>query len=83
MLGFLIELEIVHWVVGGWVLECCWEGFWHTMCWGPVGVGVVVWVGSVGVGVGFAMSCCVCGADADFVGGSSLMVSIGTGSVSV
>ena len=51
---------------------------------GPIGVGigVVVWVGSVDVGVGLAMSCCVGGADADFVGASSLMMSIGEGSVS-
>ena len=51
---------------------------------GPVGigVGVDVWVGSVGVGVGLAISCCVEGADADFVGGSSVMMSIVVGSVS-
>ena len=48
-----------------------------------VGAGVVVWLGSVCVGVGLAMSCCVGGADADFVVGSSLMMSIGVGSVSV
>ena len=51
---------------------------------GPIGVGVNVgvWEGSVGVGVGLAISCCVGGANADLVGGSLGMMSIGVGSVS-
>ena len=32
VLFFLVELEIVRWVVGGWWLECGWEGFGHAMC---------------------------------------------------
>ena len=47
-----------------------------------IGVGVDVWEGSVGVGVGLAILCCVGGADTDFVGVSSVMMSIGVGSVS-
>ena len=47
-----------------------------------IGVGIGVWVGSVGVCVGLAMSCCVGGAGADLVVGSSVMLSIGVGSVS-
>ena len=52
--------------------------------WGPVriGVGVDVLEGSVGVGVGLAIRCCVGGADADFVGASSVMMSIVACSVS-
>ena len=26
MLGFLVKLEIVYWVIGGWWLDCGWEG---------------------------------------------------------
>ena len=47
-----------------------------------VGVGVVVWVRSVEVELELAMSGCVVGADATFVGGSSVMMSIGVSWVS-
>ena len=51
---------------------------------GSVGVvvGVVDWEMSVGVGVQLEMSCCVGGADANFLGGSSVIISIGVGWVS-
>ena len=47
-----------------------------------VGVGVVVWEGSVVVGVGLAMRFCVGGADADLAGKLSGIISIGVGVVS-
>ena len=47
-----------------------------------VGVGVVVWEGSVAVGVGLAMRFCVGGADADLVGMLSGIISIGVAVVS-
>ena len=47
-----------------------------------VGVGVVVWEGSVVVGVGLTMRCCVGGADADLAGKSSGIMSIGVAVVS-
>ena len=47
-----------------------------------VGVGVVVWEGSVVVGVGWAMRFCVGGTDADLAGRSSGMISIGVAVVS-
>ena len=85
VISFLVVLEVMRWAVGGWLLECGWEGFGHAMCCGPVevGGGVLVWEGSAGVDVGLVMSCCVWGADADFVLGSPLMMSIVVGSVSV
>ena len=69
--GCLVEIEVVRRVIGWWWLNYGWEWCWFG-----------VWVGSVDVGVGFAMSCCVGGADADFVGGSSVMISIGVSWVS-
>ena len=47
-----------------------------------VGVGVVIWEGSVVVGVGLAMRFCVGGADADLAGRSSGITSIGVAVVS-
>ena len=47
-----------------------------------VGVGVVVWVGSVAVGVGLAMGCWVEDVDIGLVRGSSGMMSIGVAGVS-
>ena len=47
-----------------------------------VGVGVIVLEGSVIVGVGLAMRFCVGGADADFAGKSSGIMSIGVAVVS-
>ena len=47
-----------------------------------VGVGVVVWVGSVAVGVRWAMRFCVGGADADLAGRLSGILSIGVAVVS-
>ena len=46
-----------------------------------VGVGVVVWEGSVMVGVGLPMRFCVEGADADLAGGTSGIMSIGVAEV--
>ena len=47
-----------------------------------VGVGVVVWEGSVVVGVGLAMRFCVGGAEADLAGRSSGIISISVAVVS-
>ena len=47
-----------------------------------VGVGVVVWEGSVVVGVGLVMRFCVGGADADLAGKFSWIMSIGVAVVS-
>ena len=47
-----------------------------------VGVGVVVWVGSVAVGVGMTMGCWMEDVDVGVVGGSSGMMSIGVAGVS-
>ena len=84
VLGFLVQLEIVCWVIGWWWLKCDWEWFGHASGCGTIGVGVGIGVleGSMGVGVGLAMRCCVGGADADLVGRSTGMMSIGAGSVS-
>ena len=32
VLGFLVKLQIVYWVIGGWWLECGWEGFGPARC---------------------------------------------------
>ena len=64
---------------GGWNVVGMGSGM-RGAC-GPSGIGggVDVWAGCVGVGVGLAISCCVGCADADFVEGSSVMMSIGVG----
>ena len=51
-------------------------------CPAGIGGGVDVCEGSVGVGVGLVISWCVGGADAVFVGASSVMMPIVVGSVS-
>ena len=85
MLGFLVKLEIMHWVVGWLWLECGWEGFGHARCWGArQGWRWCRCLGGVGgsrchIGEKLLRG----GADADFVGGSSVMMVIGYGSVSV